>query len=380
MTDWDKIRKDFPVTKNKTYFLSAAMSPIPIPVFNAILQEYRTLHELGELNFPKDMERFKKLCGDIAELMNTNADNITFVQNTSTAMSLLALSFKNQIKPPFNIISMQDEFPSSTVGFEYLGIKMRYAQPLNARYPIASILDMIDNHTLAVITSQVQYATGFQQNLIALGKELRSRDILFFVNSTQAFPFYPIDVQAAHIDVLTASLHKWGLTGHIGTMFFTTPEFRELFPTPCAGWLSINTKGKSFIHTGKNIPFHLHSTAHCYDSGTFNLQAVLAFQTALDYINQIGITIIQNRIIELTDYLIAGLRKLNITIISPVSESEERSAIVSFTLGNNNKEFIDACAQQHILLSPRDGNIRVSVNIFNNFADIDKLLRCLTPD
>jgi selenocysteine lyase/cysteine desulfurase len=126
MIDWEKIRKDFPITENITYFQSAAMSPIPQPVFNAIKENYRKILEYGDIYWDDDMEAYHLLCTDIAGILNTEAENITFIQNTSTVMSLLALSLKNQAQTPFNVVSMMDEFPSSTVGFEYQGIDMRY--------------------------------------------------------------------------------------------------------------------------------------------------------------------------------------------------------------------------------------------------------------
>ncbi len=377
MTDWEKIRRDFPITKNSAYFQSAAMSPLPTPVFEAIMEEYQKLHQGGDIKWMDDMERFKTLCANLAEYMHTEPENVTFVQNTSLAMSLLALSFQNQFKKPFNIVSMKDEFPASTISFEYLNIKMKYVEPAEGRYPIDSITDMIDEQTLAVVTSQIQYSTGFHQDLSTLGQELHQREVLFIVNATQAFPYFPVDVKASNIDVLSASLHKWGLTGHIGSVFFTSPSFRERFPSPWAGWLSVDTKGKGIIHTGKNIPFGLHQSAHRYNFGTFNLQPLLAFQKALDYIQEIGLQNIQQRIIELTDHLIRGLRELNVTILSPVSREEERSAIVTFTLGDKNETCIKKLAENNIYVSPRDGNIRVSVNIFNNMVDIDRLLEVL---
>jgi cysteine desulfurase/selenocysteine lyase len=377
MIDWDKVRKDFPISEKSVYFQSAAMSPLPAPVFEVIIDEYRKLLLYGDVNWTDDMARFEKLCASLAELINTEPDNVTFVQNTSTAMSLLALGFRNQIKKPFNIVSMKEEFPASTIGFEYQNMEMRYVEPANARYPIESILEMTDGETLAVITSQVQYATGFRQDVSALGQELKRRGIIFIVNSTQAFPYFPVDVRASSIDVLSASLHKWGLTGHIGTMFFTTPEFRERFPSPIAGWLSVDSEGGSYIHTAKNVPFRLLSSARRYEFGTFNLQPLLAFEKALDFIKAIGLVNIQERIFELADYLIQGLENLKVTIISPVARREERSAIVCFTLGERNEAFIKKCAERSIFVALRDKNIRVSLNIFNNFADIDRLLETL---
>jgi len=378
MTDWEKIRNDFPITKKIIYFQSAAMSPPPKPVLKAIQKEYQKLHMQGDIHWIKDIKKFRKLCSELAEMIHTKGENVTFVPNTSSAMSLLAASFKNQIRKPFNIVSMEDEFPASTLGYEYQNVEMRYVQPEDARYPIEAILKMTDRNTLAVVTSHVQYATGFRKDLKALGSKLKERGIFFIVNATQSFPFFPINVRTMNIDVLTASVHKWGFTGHIGTLFYTSRSFRKEFPPAWAGWLSVAPGEGEFIHAAKNTPFRLHDTAERFIVGTYNLQPLLAFQTAIRYLKGIGFQNIRDRIMELTDYLIKGLKQLNVKIISPIALKKERSAIVSFTLGEKNRECIKTLSKNKIIVGARGEGIRVSVNIFNNFDDIDRLLEVLS--
>ena len=376
MPDWEKIRNDFPITKNIVYFQSAAMSPIPTPVFKDIVKNYMKIHKQGDIRWNEDLDKYRKLCGDIASLINSKEENVCFVQNTSTAMSLIALSIKSEIEMPFNVVSTEDEFPASTIGFEYQGIPMRYVRPIDSRYSIESIIEQTDEKTAAVVTSYIQYATGFRQDLQALGKALHKKGILFIVNATQAFPYYPLDVRAMHIDALTCSLHKWGLTGHIGSVFFTSPDFRKRFPAPWIGWLSVDA-GKDVIHTAKNSPFLIHDSVRRYEFGTQNFQVILAFQAALDYLKAIGFENIRGRIINLAGYLIQGLKKLEVEIVSPIDRPEERSPIVSFSLGDRNKDCVKKLSEESIMVSPRAGNIRVAVNIFNSFEDIDKLLSVL---
>ena len=376
MPNWSKIRDDFPITKDTVYFQSAAMSPIPTPVFNSIVENYRKIHQQGDILWDEDLEKYRKLCGDIAALINTEQNNICFVQNTSTAMSLLALSIKNKVETPYNVVSTEDEFPASTIGFEHQGIPMRYVQPVNSRYSIDAIIEETDEQTAAVVTSYIQYATGFRQDLQALGKALHDKGILYIVNATQAFPLYPLDIESMHIDALTCSLHKWGLTGHIGSLFFTTPDFRTRFPMPWIGWLSVDA-GEDIIHTAKNSPFHIHDSARRYEFGTQNLQTILAFQKALDYLKAIGFENIRTRIIDLTDYLILGLKKSGVGIVSPIERTEERSPIVSFSLGERNEDCAKKLSEESIMVSLRAGYIRVAVNFFNDFEEIDKLLSVL---
>ncbi len=377
MIDWDKIRSDFPVTETSAYFLSAAMTPPPRQVFEAITGHYENLYREGDVHWPVEMKKYRTLCGRLAALIKAGPDDIAFVPNTSTAMALLALTFREEHKAPFNIVSLQDEFPSSTIPFEYLKLPLRYAQPIGGRYPVASILHLTDKETLAVVASHVQYSTGFRLDLLGLGRELERRGILFVVNSTQGLPYYPVDVRAMSIDALTCSLHKWGMTGHVGSMFFTSAEFRERYPSPFAGWLSVEAEGEEGIHTAKNAPFHLLGSAHRYELGTFNLNAVLSLGAAFDYLEALGFEAIRARILELGDHLINGLRSLGVEVVSPYSREEERSAIVAFTLGDRNADCLKKLADVGVHVSLRAGLIRVALNIFNNTRDIDRLLEVL---
>jgi len=377
MTDWKKIRRDFPVTKTHAYFLSAAMSPLPLPVYEALAGEYRKVMLDGDIHYGEDVHKCNLLSADLAHLVGTEADNLTFVASTSTAMSLIALAFQDRVHKPFNVVSLEEEFPSSTISFEHRGIEMRYVRPVDARYTADSIMAVADKETVAVVASFVQYATGFRLDLEAVGHGLKDRGILFIVNATQGFPYFPIDVEAMNIDALSCSFHKWGLAGHLGAMFYTSAAFRTRFPTPVAGWLSVKGEGGDSIHTAKNAPLRLRPTAKQYMAGTYNLQPLLAFRVALDYMKRIGFENIRRRLFELTDYLLAGLCRRGIRVVSPVDRPEERSAIIAFSLGERSGPCVEALAAKNIHVSLRLGLIRAALNIFNDERDIDRLLEAI---
>ncbi|MBF0205467.1 MAG: aminotransferase class V-fold PLP-dependent enzyme [Oligoflexia bacterium] len=377
MVDWNIIRKEFPLTKKLLYFHSAAVSPIPNVVLNAIFDSYRKLNEEGEINWEQDIESYQRVLSKFARYINTDKNNLCFMWNTSTAMSVIALSFLRKHKANFNIVSMEDEFPSSTVPFEYQNIKVKYVKSQNGRYSLESIMQQIDSETIAVVTSYVQYCTGFKQDLQKLGAELQQRKILFIVNATQAFPFYPIDVSKMNIDVMTASIHKWGFTGHVGSICYLSTEFRRRYETPFCGWLSL--EAKDGIHTGKNVPLTLKTSADVYTVGTINLQAINALNITCDFLESVGFENIRNRIFELTDLLILGLIKRNVKIVSPVSNCAERSAIVVFNVPEKSSEELVAFFKaKNIYVGLRNDNIRIALNIFNNENDIEYLLKVLS--
>ena len=376
--NWEQIRNDFPAANNTVYFQSAGMSPLPNQVLDSIVKAYTRLNQYGDIHFVEDIVENERLRGVLASMINTEADNVNIMPNNSFAMSLLALSFKETLTTPFNIVSMLDEFPSNTVPYEYKGIEMKYVEPKNSRFSVEDIMATVDENTLAVVTSYVQFGTGFRQDLKKLGQQLKQKGILFIVNATQGFPLFKVDVKECNIDVMTCSIHKWGFIGHTGTIFYTSPEFRERFASPIAGWLSVDT-GKELIHAGKNEPFTLHSSARKYYTGTYNLQTLIGLKSSMAYLNNIGFENINLRLVELGDHLIDKLKQAQIQIVSPVDNLQERSAIVSITVGKElNSKAVSFLESKNIYTSIRGGIIRIAFNIFNNFDDINKLVYSLT--
>src|SRR5437867_12155053 len=64
-------------------------------------------------------------------------------------------------------------------------------------------------HTRVLVTSSVQFATGFRQDLAALGRLCRERNLIFVVDATQGMGVFTIEVVASGIDFLVFSGYTW---------------------------------------------------------------------------------------------------------------------------------------------------------------------------
>ncbi len=375
---WEEVRDEFPVTNHLAYFQSAGMSPIPNQVLRKINEAYLNINQFGDMHFGADLQRSDELRAKLADMINTNVANIAFSHNTSTAFSFIAAALKHSMPFDFNLVSLKDEFPSTNVPFEFQGIPVKFVEPVKGSYSLESILDAIDEKTMGVVCSHVQYSTGFRLDIEKLGKALAAMDMLFIVNATQSFPYYEIDVEKMHIDVLTASFHKWGLSGIAGALFYTSESFRRGYPNSMAGWLGVVPPEGDFIPTQKNEGYKQFEHAGQYNFGTSNFQVLAGLDCAMDYINNIGREKIRNRIIALTDYLIEKMRELPVEIITPVSNVDERSPILLINMiGTDNAEAVKFLEKNKVVTSIRAGNIRISCNIFNNFKEIDQLANTL---
>ncbi len=377
--DWNKIRKDFPVTENLAFFQSAGMSPVSTKVYETIRESYYKLSQFGDISWEEDAEKIRELYGKVGKIINSSDEDLAFLPNTSVAFSLVALSLKNTFDEDFNIVTMLDEFPASNIPFAGQGIDVKYVKPAPGnRYFIDDIMAAVDNKTKAIVTSYVNYSTGFRQNLEILGKKAKDKGLLFIVNTTQGFPIFPVDVQKMHIDVMAASLHKWGCAGHVGSLFFTTAEYRKKFPAPFTGWLSVLPPKYDFIPVQKNEKFQQFESARQYDFGTVNHQVLLGAKTAFEYMSNIGFKNIRGRIFEITDYLLEKLLNLPVEIATPISKKEERTGIISVNIkGHDNKKVAEYLKENKVFVAIRNQNIRMSVNFFNDHNDVNYAISIL---
>ena len=67
----------------------------------------------------------------------------------------------------------------------------------------------MDDRTRVLTVSSVEFASGFRNDLDALGELCRERGVFFFVDAIQSLGVFPLDVQQTPIDALSADGHKW---------------------------------------------------------------------------------------------------------------------------------------------------------------------------
>lgn len=366
MIDWQKIRDDFPVLKNYVYLDAGESSPIPTQVAEAGKSYYETMQNLAVLGWT-EWDKIKEHAREkLARLINAEPKEIAFIVSTSYGMNLLA----DMLLGKGEMLTMEDEYPASTIPWIHKGFKVHFVKPVNQTYPPELIKQSLTKETKILVTSHVQYLTGFCQDLEEIGRLCQERGLIYVVNPTQSLGAIPLDVKKAQIDFMSFSNYKWGLAGFgIGAIYINQKWLGKI-KFPQAGSESV-TDWNSF----DNAKFTLKKDASELEVGTASFPNILALNASLDYLNQIGMENIQQRIYELTDYLISGLQKRKIKIVTPL-EKKYRSGIIIIDIPNPEK-ICQELEKRKIIVSKRNKGLRISVHFYNSKEDIDKFLSAL---
>ena len=371
--DWDAVRNEFPITRNYNFQDHAAVAPLSRRAADAARGYLQQALEKGYLGdgFYKHAEHVRQRA---AALINANADEVTFIKNTSEGLNFVANGISWNRGD--NIVTTNVEFPANIYPWQALqtrGVQVNMVLEEDGRIPIQKLIEAVNSRTRLVAISSVQFASGFRTDLATLGEHCTSKGVLLCVDAIQSLGAMPIDVKAMNIDFLSADGHKW-LCGPEGLgIFYVRKELQGHLRPSCVGWLSMKN-WSDFSH----YQFEFRDDIRRYDSGAYNLAGIYALGGAIDLLLEIGLERITARILALTDRMVADLRDKGYRIYSS-RRPTEASGIVSFYSDVHDHEAVQRHlrSEHRIVIAARGGRLRASPHVYNSEKEIDRLIEVL---
>jgi cysteine desulfurase/selenocysteine lyase len=362
--NWNQIRALFPAAERYTYLNTAAAPPLSVLAAREGKRYYDEMAHHGDVAWETWLSQAEETRGKLATFVNGEARNIAFTYSTSHGMNLIA----GMLGHCGDVLSPADEFPSCTL--PWLQQRYRVGFVSSRERGVIDLDDIrksITENTRVLVTSFVQFATGFRQDLAGLGRLCREHNLIFVVDATQGMGAFPIDVVNSGIDFLVFSGYKWAQAGYGVSGLYVAPRFLNPTSFPVAGWWSVRDP-----EAVVNDRLDLKETAAALEVGCPHFAGIFALGAALTLFEEIGKSRIEERIHELTDHLHGRLDAERLNIASPLKR-EQRSGITIVEM-HNAPDIVKRLAEKNIIVSARGKGLRVSVHIFNDFDDIDRLI------
>lgn len=369
----DEVRPKFPITQRYNFQDHAGVAPLSGPAAEALIGYAREFSETAYLagTYYRAVDKVRQAA---ARLLHAEADEVTFVKNTSEGLNYVANGI--QWATGDNVVSTALEFVANVypwMNLEQRGVHHRIVRDEDGRIPFDRLAAAIDRRTRVVAISAVQWSSGFRVDLTRLGELCKEKGVLLCVDAIQAMGVHPFDVKAMNIDFLAADGHKWLCAPDGCGLFYCRRELvGHLRPTE-PGYLCM--KGDFDTATPK---FDLRDDARRFDSGAYNIAGVNALGASISLLLEVGIDEIQKRVKLLTDRLVEGLKHKAWRLFSPRTASEW-SGIISFASDKHDL----AQLQRHlrdefrIVVARRLGRLRASPHFYNTEEEIDQLIDAL---
>jgi selenocysteine lyase/cysteine desulfurase len=370
--DWNELRREFPVTTRWAYFDHAAVAPMTERARRTLVEWAGDVTENGEVHDPARVRRIEEVRRLAAQLLNADPLDIAFIKNTSEGIGIVAEGLRWRTGD--NVVTAEDEYPANLYPWMNLaerGVELRRVPSRDGRILLDDLRAVMDERTRLVSLSFVEYASGFRNDLLAVGQLCREKGVRFFVDAIQGLGAFPLDVRQTPIDFLAADGHKWLLGPEGAGLFWIRRDLVEQLHPVGIGWNSM-IDSRNFGH----VEFRLKPHAGRWESGSLNVGGILALGSSLELLLGTGIDAVSERVLYLTDYLCERCRQIGLTVYNS-RRPGEASGIVSLVVPGDTRALVRQCRDAGIVVNQRAGRLRVSPHAYNSTEELDRLLALL---
>jgi selenocysteine lyase/cysteine desulfurase len=356
-------RSRFPVFEHLVYLNSCSQGALSDAVRAAYLDYLDGWDERGA---PWDywVERSEAARATFARLVNAQPEDVAVTTSLSAGVSALASAIDFGARP--KVVISDYEFP--TIGQIWHAQQLRGAE-VHVVAP-ERVEEAIDDRTAVVSVTAVCYRNGVRLPVEEIARIGHEHGALVLLDAYQAVGSYPLDVTQLGVDAVGAGVLKYLLgSAGLGFLWVRPGLARELVPTE-TGWFADTN-----IFEMNHRRYAPSETARRFQSGTPPIPAIYGGIAGMELMMEIGIAETRIHVNALNERLITGVDELRGTVVTP-RDPERRGALVCIA-STDSPQLVAALAEDGIVTSERDSNVRVSAHAYNVEDDVDAVLAAL---
>lgn len=392
----DKIRAEFPILKQKVngkplvYLDNAATSQKPQVVIDSIVNYYSTINS----NIHRGVHTLSQKATDAYEQARIKLQKhfnakksyeIILTSGVTHSINIVAAGFTSLLKKGDEIIVSAMEHHSNIVPFQMLCKQTGATLKVIAMNEEGELLmnnfdNLLSKKTKLVVVNHVSNTLGTINPIEEIIEKAHNFGAAVLIDGAQSCPHIIPDVQLLNADFYVISAHKlYGPTG-VGILYGKEEWLKKLPPYQGGGEMIEKVTFEKTTYAG--LP-------HKFEAGTPNIAGVIAFGTAIDYLNEIGFDKIAAYENELLKY--ATKKLLEIDDLKIYGTAKNKTSVISFNIGEIHPfdigSIIDKlgiavrtghhCTQPIMDFYKIPGTVRASFAFYNTFEEIDTLHNAL---
>ncbi|WP_069657927.1 aminotransferase class V-fold PLP-dependent enzyme [Arcticibacter eurypsychrophilus] len=393
----EPIRNQFPALhqsvygKPLVYFDNAATTQKPNAVIEAITAYYSTInsniHRGVHYLSQQATDAYEVTRNSVASFINApHSHEVIFTKGTTDGINLIADTFGyTYLNPGDSVLISAMEHHSNIVPWQIIcgkrGATLKVI-PMDESGEL--LLDeferLLDDRVKIVAVTMVSNSLGTVNPVSEIIKIAHENNIPVLVDAAQAVQHTKVDVQAMDCDFLVFSGHKmYGPTG-IGILYGKEEWLNKLPPYQGGGDMikSVTFEGTEY----NDLPFK-------FEAGTPNIEAAITLNSAIDFINEIGLENIERYETELYQYALNQL--LQVEGVRIIGTAAHRSGAISMVVQGAHPYDIGVlldkmgvavrtghhCTQPVMDFFEIPGTLRISFAVYNTKQEIDVFITSL---
>lgn len=405
MTDWARIRKDFPALERTingrpvVYLDSACMALKPRQVIDAMNEYYekypacggRSIHKFGE----EASNAYSAARRKFSRFVNAAEEaECIWTRNATESLNIVASSV--HLPKGSKIITTSLEHHSGSLPFveraKRDGLTIEIVKAKNdGTFDIEDWKNAIDKKTSLISIVHSSNVTGTVTPLKEIVEIAHDRGALVMSDDAQYAPHHPLDVQEEDVDFSAISVHKMcGPTG-MGVLYGKMEHLRSMNMFLYGG----DTVSDVRFEKGKIVPKYL-PPPEKFEAGLQNYAGAIGAGAAAEYLQTIGMHEIEKHERALLEIAVKRLLEMDHVHILGTDNISIKTGLVTFSVDTVpsahdvatflNDEFnVMVRSGWHCVgpfhyqmnIDPKKGTARASFYIYNNTDDVKALLEGL---
>jgi len=387
-------RIDFPALNQDinghpiVYLDSAASAQQPMAVLQAVADyqqhDHANVHRGVHALSHRATDAYEGARDKIQGFINAaNRSEVVLTSGTTESVNLVAQSFcRPRVGAGDKILISLLEHHSNIVPWQLLceqtGAELAVA-PIDelGQLDLEKFTKLLDETVRFIAIGHVSNALGTINPVKDIIARARRMSIPVLLDGAQAVPHMSVDVQDLDCDFYAFSGHKMFAPTGTGVLYGRESLLEEMPPYQGGGDMILEV---SFDGTTYNeLPYK-------FEAGTPNISGVVGLGAAIDYLQSIGMSNISNYEHELLVYLTEQLRQID--GIRLIGTADNKASVQSFMLDDIHPHDLGTILDHqgiairtghHCAMPVMDyfgvpGTARASLALYNNKADIDRLV------
>jgi selenocysteine lyase/cysteine desulfurase len=313
-----------------------------------------------------------------AALINADPKDIAIVPSTMEGENLVVQALG--LGPTAGVVTDAYHYSPEIYGEQRLrGVPVDVILPYENRIALKDIDHSINSTTRLVAVSAVASDTGFRHDLKAICQVAHKKGAFVYADIIQAAGAVPIDVKDSGVDFCCCGAYKW-LMGDFGVAFlYVRPDRLKDLQRVFTGWRQYKTYSSHlypFDPPGApGVDYTLSDdTVGLFEVSTPNWAALAGLTASLAYLHDLSVDKIVRHRAPLMARLQGELPRYGYLPLTPVNTD---TPAIAFAYDGAAAKLGPPLKAARIKIQTSRNRIRISPSVYNDMADIDRLIQVL---
>ncbi len=301
-------RDRFPILQTSTYLINNSLGAMPAAVAGRMAQYAETWATSGVRAWAEWWTLPAEVGDLVAPLLGAPPASVSMHTNVTTATAVF-FSCLDANGPRKRVVTTELQFPSIRYFLEgWCGERGIELATVPAADGIGAdpqqLLEAIDETTLAVSISHVEFKSAFINDAAAVAARCREVGALLLLDAFQSAGVVPIDVRKWGVDACVGGCLKWLCGGPGNVYLYVDPDLAPKLQPRLTGWMA-HPAPFSF----EPPPMRWRDDAYRFLNGTPQIPCLYAAAPGLDLHNEIGVPAIREKSMAMTRVVYEGARE-----------------------------------------------------------------------